>query len=84
MKDDKVGGTVKSGESGIPNWERDRPGLVLLTSHWLSRLGMVLAITATCTWLFFLPTEIQGHSRIRTRASSSISSCPSLALSGSS
>jgi hypothetical protein len=30
--------------------ERDRPWLVLLTSHWL-----VLAITATCTWLFILP-----------------------------
>jgi hypothetical protein len=41
--------------------ERDRPWLVLLTSHWLSWLGLVLAITATCTWLFFLPAEIQGH-----------------------
>ena len=36
--------------------ERDRPWLVLLTSHWL-----VLAITATCTWLFILPAQIQGH-----------------------
>ena len=47
---DKVGGTAKTDESGIPKWERDRPWLVLLTSHWL-----VLAITATCTCLFFLP-----------------------------
>src|SRR6266478_3754724 len=58
---DKVGGTAKTDESAVPKWERDRPGLVLLTCHWLSRFGLVLAITATCTWLFFMPTEIQGH-----------------------
>lgn len=58
---DKVGGTAKTDESGVPKWERDRPWLVLLTSHWLSWLGLVLAITTTCTWLFFLPAEIQGH-----------------------
>ena len=34
----------------------DRPGLVLLTTHWLARLGLVLVITALSTWLFFLPT----------------------------
>ena len=39
----------------------NRPGLVLLTSHWLSLLGMVLVITAICTWLFFFPAEAQGH-----------------------
>ena len=39
------------------NTERghDRPGLVLLTTHWLSRLGLFLVITALSTWLFFLP-----------------------------
>jgi len=61
MNDDTGGGTGKSGESGVPKWQRNRPGLVLLTSHWLSRLGLVLAITATSTWLFFLPSEVQGH-----------------------
>jgi len=34
---------------------QDRPGLVLLTTHWLTRLGLVLVITALSTWLFFLP-----------------------------
>jgi len=61
MNNDKAGGTVKIGASGVPTWERDRPGLMLLTSHWLSWLGLVFVVTATCTWLFFLPTEIQGH-----------------------
>jgi len=61
MNDHDVDRTPKSGAPAVPNWERDRPGLVLLTSHWLSWLGLVLAITATCTWLFFFPTEIQGH-----------------------
>jgi nitrate/TMAO reductase-like tetraheme cytochrome c subunit len=45
--------------SSVPDWPRDRPGFVLLTSHWLTRLGLVLVITAICTWLFFLPA---GHS----------------------
>jgi nitrate/TMAO reductase-like tetraheme cytochrome c subunit len=38
-----------------------RPGLILLTSHWLSWLGLVLVITAVSTWLFVLPAELQGH-----------------------
>lgn len=45
--------------SAAPDGQRDRPGVVLLTSHWLTRLGLVLVITAICTWLFFLPA---GHS----------------------
>jgi len=32
--------------------------VVLLTGHWLTRLGLVLVITAISTWLFFLPA---GH-----------------------
>jgi nitrate/TMAO reductase-like tetraheme cytochrome c subunit len=30
---------------------------VLLTTHWLARLGLVLVITALSTWLFFLPAD---------------------------
>jgi len=44
-----------------PNWERNRPGLVLLTNHWLSRVGLVILITAISTWLFVLPAEVPGH-----------------------
>ena len=37
---------------------RDRPGIILLTGHWLVWLGMVLAITAISTWLFVVPAEV--------------------------
>ena len=47
--------------SAGPGWQQDRPGLVLLMSHWLTRLGLVLVITALCTWLFFLPSGQAGH-----------------------
>ena len=40
---------------------RNRPGIVLLTSHWLSWLGLVIVITAASTWLFFLPAETEAH-----------------------
>ena len=40
---------------------QDRPGLVLLTTHWLSRLGLILVITALSTWLFFLPASRADH-----------------------
>jgi nitrate/TMAO reductase-like tetraheme cytochrome c subunit len=43
----------------VPGWQQDRPGLVLLTSHWLTRLGLVLVITALSTWLIVFPS---GHS----------------------
>jgi nitrate/TMAO reductase-like tetraheme cytochrome c subunit len=39
----------------------NRPGLILLTSHWLSWLGLVLVITTVSTWLFILPAELQSH-----------------------
>jgi hypothetical protein len=45
----------------VPDWERDRPGIVLLTSHWLTWLGLALGITAVSTWLFVLPTELHGN-----------------------
>ena len=40
---------------------RDRPFLVLVTSHWLSLLGMGLALTALISWLFVLPLHLRGH-----------------------
>lgn len=45
------------------NQPRDRaPFLVLLTSHWISRVGVVLILTAICTWLFLLPLQMNGES----------------------
>lgn len=43
------------------NWKRNRPGIILLTSHWLSRFGLALVITAISTWLFVLPAEVHGQ-----------------------
>jgi nitrate/TMAO reductase-like tetraheme cytochrome c subunit len=40
---------------------QDLPGLVLLTTHWLARLGLLLVITALSTWLFFLPATRSDH-----------------------
>ena len=40
---------------------RDRPLLVLMTSHWLSYLGMGLVGTALISWLFVLPVHVRGH-----------------------
>jgi len=40
---------------------RDRPFLVLVTSHWLSLLGVGLAATALISWLFVLPVHLRGH-----------------------
>src|SRR5579862_3121809 len=45
----------------VPDRQRNRPGIILLTSHWLTRLGVALAITAISTWLFVAPTEVTGH-----------------------
>jgi len=38
-----------------------RPILVLLTSHWLSMLGVALVTTAGFSWLFALPIQLRGH-----------------------
>ena len=38
-----------------------RPILVLLTSHWVSMLGVALVTTAGFSWLFVLPIELRGH-----------------------
>lgn len=38
-----------------------RPMLVLLTSHWISMLGVALVTLAGFSWLFVLPAHIRGH-----------------------
>jgi nitrate/TMAO reductase-like tetraheme cytochrome c subunit len=58
MNDDR---TPPSGAPAVPDWERDRPGMILLTSHWLTMVGLVLGITAVSTWLFTLPSTLPGH-----------------------
>jgi nitrate/TMAO reductase-like tetraheme cytochrome c subunit len=45
----------------VPSWQHDRPGFVLLTSHWLSRLGLFLAISALSSFLFVVPSELRDH-----------------------
>jgi len=37
------------------------PVRMLLTSHWLTILGALLATTAGFSWLFVLPIQVQGH-----------------------
>ena len=41
--------------------EQERPLLVLLTSHWISMLGVALVTLACCWWLFALPAHLRGH-----------------------
>jgi hypothetical protein len=41
--------------------QQDRPFLVLLTSHWISMLGVSLVTLAGCSWLFVLPAHLRGH-----------------------
>ena len=38
-----------------------RPILVLLTSHWVSMLGVALVTTAGFSWLFVLPIQVRGN-----------------------
>src|SRR5262245_26514639 len=49
------------GSAPVPSWQHDRPGFVLLTSHWLSRLGLVLVVTALSSFLFVVPSELRDH-----------------------
>jgi len=60
MGNRKSDGTPGSAPAG-PGWDRNRPGIVLLTSHWLTWLGFALGITAISTWLFVAPAEVAGH-----------------------
>ena len=47
--------------SFLPQHHRALPILVLLTSHWVSLLGVALVTTAGFSWLFVLPTELRGR-----------------------
>ena len=38
-----------------------RPILVLLTSHWISLMGVAFVTTAGFSWLFVLPIQLRGH-----------------------
>jgi formate-dependent nitrite reductase cytochrome c552 subunit len=38
-----------------------RPFLLVLTSHWISMLGVALVTLAGFSWLFALPADIRGH-----------------------
>lgn len=38
-----------------------RPFLVLLTSHWISWIGVALILTAVSTWLFLIPLQMRGE-----------------------
>ncbi len=40
--------------------EVERPFITLLTSHWISMLGVALATTAGFSWLFVLPQHLRG------------------------
>jgi nitrate/TMAO reductase-like tetraheme cytochrome c subunit len=41
--------------------QQDRPVLLLLTSHWISMLGVALVTLAGCSWLFVFPAHINGR-----------------------
>jgi hypothetical protein len=41
--------------------EQKRPVLVVLTSHWISMLGVALVTLAGFSWLFALPVNIRGN-----------------------
>jgi hypothetical protein len=53
--------TPQGSPTRVPEWERDQPAIALLTSHWLTLVGLALGITTVSTWLFMLPTELPGH-----------------------
>jgi hypothetical protein len=39
----------------------NRSILILLTSHWISMLGVTLVTLAGCSWLLLLPAHMRGH-----------------------
>jgi len=48
----------------MPEPQPSRPLLLVLTSHWVSMLGVALVTLAGFSWLFALPANIGGASRI--------------------
>jgi hypothetical protein len=61
MSDHETDVPSAGGTPAVPNWERNRPWIVSLTSHWLSWFSLVLCITAISTWLFVLPFALWDH-----------------------
>ena len=45
----------------MPEQQPSRPLLLVLTSHWLSMLGVALVTLAGFSWLFALPANIGGR-----------------------
>src|SRR5205823_5454734 len=41
--------------------QSNRSMLILLTSHWISMLGVTLVTLAGCSWLLLLPAHMRGH-----------------------
>lgn len=41
--------------------QSNRSVLILLTSHWISMLGVTLVTLAGCSWLFLLPVHMRGR-----------------------
>ena len=39
----------------------EKPILILLTSHWLTMAGALVATVAGCSWLITLPNQVRGH-----------------------
>jgi hypothetical protein len=45
----------------IPQKPPDLPFLLVLTSHWISMVGVALVTLAGFSWLFALPADLRGH-----------------------
>ncbi len=52
--------STQSPAEPLPATTSARPFLVLVTSHWISWVGLVLILTAISTWLFLLPQQMRG------------------------
>jgi len=48
-------------QAGSSIKDAKRPILMLLTSNWISLLGVALVTTGGFSWLFTLPTQLRGH-----------------------
>ena len=59
----------RAGDSSLMSDDPKRPILMLLTSNWVSLLGVALVTTAGFSWLFTLPTQLRGHANNPTLAS---------------
>ena len=45
----------------MPARNTNRPFLLAVSSHWVSLMGLALALTALISWMFVLPVHIRGH-----------------------